>query len=104
MSTDAEQAHSPHGTPPPRPAHPPRTAPERPSAPPSRSANAPGFTPDPETPVLGVRAKAPFSRGTAEASGTRVGGWSFLGGRHFEGRFTGGTDPRGIVDQGYDTT
>ncbi|MGV9853310.1 hypothetical protein ACWDWU_31790 [Streptomyces sp. NPDC003442] len=72
MSTDAEQAHSPHGTPPPRPAQPPRTAPERPSAPPPRPTNAPGFTPDPETPVLGVRAKAPFSRGTAEAPGTRV--------------------------------
>ncbi|GDY57931.1 hypothetical protein SVIO_085540 [Streptomyces violaceusniger] len=72
MSTDAEQAHSPRGTPPPRPAHPPRTAPERPSAPPPRPANAPGFTPDPETPVLGVRAKAPFSRGTAGAPGTGV--------------------------------
>ncbi|GAA1260261.1 hypothetical protein [Streptomyces javensis] len=72
MSTDAEQAHSPHGTPPPRPAHPPRTAPERPSAPPSRPADAPGFTPDPETPVLGVRAKAPSFGGAAEASGTGV--------------------------------
>ncbi len=40
--------------------------------PPSRPANAPGFTPDPETPVLGVRAKAPFSRGTAGAPGTGV--------------------------------
>ncbi|CDR05295.1 predicted protein [Streptomyces iranensis] len=72
VSTDAEQAHSPHGTPPPRPAQPPRTAPERPSAPPPRPTNAPGFIPDPETPVLGVRAKAPFSPGTAGASGTRV--------------------------------
>ncbi|MFF4483909.1 hypothetical protein ACFY1A_43985 [Streptomyces sp. NPDC001520] len=72
MSTDAEQAHSPHSTPPPRPAHPPRTAPTQPSAPPPRPAAPPGFTPDPDTPILGVRAKVPFSRGTAGASGTRV--------------------------------
>ncbi len=72
MSTDAEQAHSPHSTPPPRPAHPPRTAPAQPSAPPPRPTAPPGFTPDPDTPILGVRAKVPFARGTAGASGTRV--------------------------------
>ncbi|MGP3941595.1 hypothetical protein [Streptomyces sp. 6N106] len=72
MSTDAEQAHSPHSTPPPRPAHPPRTAPAQPSVPPSRPTTPPGFTPDPDTPILGVRAKVPFPRGTAGASGTRV--------------------------------
>ncbi|GAA3356907.1 hypothetical protein GCM10017744_025460 [Streptomyces antimycoticus] len=72
MSTDAEQAHSPHNTPPPRPAHPPRTAPAQPSAPPPRPTAPPGFTPDPDTPILGVRAKVPFPRGTAGASGTRV--------------------------------
>ncbi|WP_308124850.1 hypothetical protein [Streptomyces sp. NEAU-YJ-81] len=72
MSTDAEQAHSPHSTPPPRPAHPPRTAPAQPSAPPPRPTAPPGFTPDPDTPILGVRAKVPFPRGTAGASGTRL--------------------------------
>ncbi|MER8161938.1 hypothetical protein [Streptomyces sp. NPDC094472] len=72
MSTDAEQAHSPHSTPPPRPAHPPRTAPAQPSAAPPRPTAPPGFTPDPDTPILGVRAKVPFPRGTAGASGTRV--------------------------------
>ncbi|MFD5389225.1 hypothetical protein ACFWMG_30740 [Streptomyces sp. NPDC127074] len=72
MSTDAEQAHSHHSTPPPRPAHPPRTAPAQPSAPPPRPTAPPGFTPDPDTPILGVRAKVPFSRGTAGASGNRV--------------------------------
>ncbi|WP_193525019.1 hypothetical protein [Streptomyces malaysiensis] len=72
MSTDAEQAHSPYDTPPPRPAHPPRTAPGQPSAPPPRPTTSPGFTPDPDTPVLGVRAKVPYPRGTAGASGTRM--------------------------------
>ncbi|MDP9614587.1 hypothetical protein [Streptomyces demainii] len=72
MSTDAEQAHSPHSTPPPRPAHPPRTAPARSSAPPPRPTAPPGFTPDPDTPVLGVRAKIPRPRPTAGATGTRV--------------------------------
>lgn len=64
MSTDAEQAHSPYNAPPPRPAHPPRTAPAQPYAPPPRPSAPPGFTPDPETPVLGIPAKVPSPRGT----------------------------------------
>ncbi|MEU4895906.1 hypothetical protein AB0B12_24525 [Streptomyces sp. NPDC044780] len=32
----------------------------------------PGFTPDPDTPILGVRAKVPLPRGGAGTSGTRV--------------------------------
>ncbi|MET7765522.1 hypothetical protein ABZS71_27185 [Streptomyces sp. NPDC005393] len=63
MSTDAEQAHSPYSAPPPRPAHPPRTAPAQPYAPPPHPS-APGFTPDPDTPILGIPAKVPSPRGT----------------------------------------
>lgn len=69
MSTDAEAAHSPHDTPPPHPAYPPQpsrrahTVPTQPSAPPRPSA-PPGFTPDPDTPVLGVPARVPSPRGS----------------------------------------
>ncbi|KAK1183301.1 hypothetical protein B7755_037330 [Streptomyces sp. NBS 14/10] len=65
MSTEAEQARSPHRIPPPRPAHPPHTAP-----PPGATPGA-GPLGDPDTPILGVPLRTPRpNRGGNAGAGT----------------------------------